>query len=70
MTLSAPDQIFSTLRWPLPALLAWIGAWLAFVGIDRLGPHGAVALALASVLPLGIAWRVAGRWRSLGGPCG
>ncbi|MFO0687980.1 MAG: class I SAM-dependent methyltransferase [Myxococcota bacterium] len=45
-------------RWPLPALLAWGSAWLAFVGLTALGvaPGPALLVASALGLPLGLAW--------------
>jgi SAM-dependent methyltransferase len=40
--------MLARLRWPLPALLAWAGAWALFVGAQALGLSAWVAMALAS----------------------
>ncbi|GAB4403708.1 MAG: hypothetical protein OHK0048_22840 [Rhodoferax sp.] len=57
-------------RWPLPALLTWVVAWLLYLGA-RPG-LGAWALPLASALGLGLAWGAARRsqalWLALGFP--
>lgn len=46
------------LIWPLPALLAWGGAWALFLGLQSLGwaPLAALALATAS----GVGWSLLG----------
>lgn len=40
--------MLARLRWPLPALLAWAGAWALFVGAQAVGLSAWVAMALAS----------------------
>ena len=40
--------MLARLRWPLPALLAWAGAWALFVGAQAAGLSAWVAVALAS----------------------
>lgn len=51
------------LIWPLPALLAWGGAWALFVGLPRVGVVPLVALALATAS--GVGWSLLGAtwWR-------
>lgn len=53
------------LPWPLPALLAWLLAWAAYVGAQQAGmaPAGAWLLAAASGALASLA--VAGAWRRL-----
>lgn len=53
------------LRWPLPALLAWAGAWGLFAVLLRVGLGAVAALVLAS--SFGMAWSVltARWWRRL-----
>ena len=40
--------MLARLRWPLPALLAWAGAWALFVGAQNVGLSAWAAMALAS----------------------
>ena len=40
--------MLARLRWPLPALLAWAGAWALFAGAQNVGLSAWVAMALAS----------------------
>lgn len=51
------------LIWPLPALLAWGGAWALFWGLQRLGLAPLTALALATAS--GVGWSLLGAswWR-------
>ena len=51
------------LPWPLPALLAWVAAWLLYAGLQRSAVPAALALLLACAL--GTAASVLGRswWR-------
>jgi len=51
------------LNWPLPALLAWAGAWTLYAGLGALGVATWVALALPGALGLGLAALGATRWR-------
>lgn len=51
------------LRWPVPALLAWAGAWAVFVGLSALGAPVGVAFASACTLACALAMRAATRWR-------
>ncbi len=53
------------MRWPLPALLSWGGAWLSFVLLQRLGLPALPALALAAVLGGALALLHEERWRRL-----
>ena len=50
------------LPWPLPALLAWGGAWLAYAGLQRWLP-AAFALALACALGTAASLLGQGWWR-------
>ena len=52
-----------TLRWPLPALLAWGGAWLVFAVLTRLAAPGWLALAMAMLLGAGLATLASTPWR-------
>lgn len=52
-----------TLAWPLPALLTWLSAWLAFGVLQAAGLHPAAAFAAALALSAGAAWRGRTRWR-------
>jgi SAM-dependent methyltransferase len=51
------------MRWPLPALLSWIAAWLALAAGRAMGLAPWPALALAAVVGLGLAFVHAARWR-------
>lgn len=58
-------QALQRLRWPLPALLAWALTWaVALVGTAA-GVPAALAWLAATVLGLGLALPVQGRWRQL-----
>lgn len=48
------------LPWPLPALLAWAGAWLVFVTLQRMAPPLLAVLLACSVGVLASVW--AGNW--------
>ena len=43
------------LPWPLPALLAWAGAWLVFVGLQRSAPSLAPLWAVLLACSVGVA---------------
>ncbi len=47
--------------WPLPALLAWSGAWAVFGGLQGLGVSAWLSLTLASALGVGLSL-LAGTW--------
>lgn len=51
------------LPWPLPALLAWSAAWLAWLLLGRAGVDAAAALAGGLAVSLLAALGNAGRWR-------
>jgi hypothetical protein len=51
------------LKWPVPALLAWAGAWAVFVALGSLGAAPWVALALPVALGAALATRGGTRWR-------
>lgn len=51
--------------WPLPALLAWGGAWAAFAGLLRLGLSPLAALAIASGTGVALSLLGATWWRRL-----
>jgi hypothetical protein len=53
--------MFARLPWPLPALLAWGGAWALFVGLQGAGLPPLIALAMATVLGVGLSV-LAGTW--------
>ena len=53
-------RLATWLPWPLPALLAWAGAWLVFVGLQRMAPPLLAVLLACSV---GVAASLlAGNW--------
>jgi len=53
--------LLARLRWPLPALLAWAGAWTLFVALQSLGSP--VLLALLAATVLGVVFSIlAGTW--------
>jgi hypothetical protein len=53
------------LPWPLPALLAWALCWLAFVQLLGMELGGEVALALATLLGVGLSVLGKSWWRRL-----
>ena len=52
------------LSWPLPALLAWAGAWALFAGGCALAAPGWLAFGAAVTLGAGLATLGATRWRA------
>jgi hypothetical protein len=59
-----PRPRLPALRWPLPALLAWVAAWVAMTGLQHAGGLGAplaagagLAVAGAGALAAGSFWR-------------
>ena len=55
------QRLLARLRWPLPALLAWAGAWVLFVALQALGSPALLALLAATVL--GVVFSIlAGTW--------
>lgn len=55
------QSLLARLRWPLPALLAWAGAWALFVALQALGSPVLLALLVATVL--GVVFSLlAGTW--------
>ncbi len=55
--------MFARLRWPLPALLAWGLAWGLFLGLQRAGLSGAVALGVACLMGVGLSLWGDSWWR-------
>ncbi len=55
--------MLASLRWPLPALLAWGFAWLAFWGLQRLGLSSMAALAWACAAGVGLSLLGDSWWR-------
>jgi hypothetical protein len=53
----------SALRWPLPALLAWLLAWGLWSTSQALGLPAAAAFGLATAAGIGSAVPIAGPWR-------
>ena len=53
------------LRWPLPALLSWGSAWLAFAGLKATGLALGPSVLLAALLAGGLALLHRARWRRL-----
>ena len=51
------------LPWPLPALLAWAGAWCAWLAVRALGGGPGWALLVGVAVGCGLAWMCTGRWR-------
>lgn len=51
------------LRWPLPALLAWLLAWGLWAAVQALGLSPAAAFAAATAAGLACALALVGRWR-------
>lgn len=49
--------------WPLPALLAWIGAWTVFLGLTATGAAPWMAAALGVGIGLGAGWTGQTPWR-------
>lgn len=56
-----PTSLLQRLPWPLPALLAWGGAWAVY----RVLPAGGTALAAATLAGALLALAAQGRWRRL-----
>jgi SAM-dependent methyltransferase len=54
---------FSAWRWPLPALVAWAGAWLGHAGLMALALDPIAAFLLSALLPALLATKVLGAWR-------
>lgn len=55
--MSAAPPAPARLAWPLPALLAWSGAWALFLGLRNLGAAPWLAFALPAVLGCALAVR-------------
>jgi hypothetical protein len=54
---------FLRMPWPLPALIAWAGAWLAFAALQRAAVPPVAALAAACVLGTAASLMGASWWR-------
>ena len=52
-------------RWPLPALLSWLAAWLIYAAALAAGLAPGPALAIGAALGAGLAWLQNARWRRL-----
>lgn len=57
--------MLASLRWPLPALLAWGSAWLVFAALQWLGANVLVALALACLAGVAFSGLGGSWWRRL-----
>lgn len=53
------------LPWPLPALVAWAGAWIVFVALVRADIGALVAMVIATALGIAVAFLASTRWRRL-----
>lgn len=63
---SPPDlALRARLRWPLPALLAWVAGWGLLLAAQSFGLPGWLALALAWFPSGALAMVCTGRWRRL-----
>ena len=62
---TGPSPRLSWLRWPLPALLAWGGAWALLRGTLALGLVPALAVAAACLLGVGLSLLGDSWWRRL-----
>jgi len=56
---------YSLWRWPLPALAAWLLAWVAYAALARAGLPSAIAFAAGTAAGALIALTVGTRWRRL-----
>lgn len=61
--LPARPAAMRLLRWPMPALLAWVGAWGVFAGLVQLAAPVWLALAMGAFLGAGLALFGATPWR-------
>lgn len=52
-------------RWPLPALLSWLAAWLLYSGALVAGLAPGPALATGAAVGAGLGWLQRARWRRL-----
>lgn len=60
----APAGVPASLRWPLPALLAWAAGWLAWGAASTVLPPVA-AFGAGLLIGTGVAWRIRGALRRL-----
>jgi hypothetical protein len=51
--------------WPLPALAAWVGCWLVFVLIERLGAPASAGAIGATLIGVAVALLAPSRWRRI-----
>ena len=51
--------------WPLPALAAWVGCWLVFALVERLGAVAPAAAIGATVVGVALALLAPSRWRRI-----
>lgn len=58
-----PARAGFRLPWPLPALLAWVGAWAVFLLAGRLGAPAALSALAGLTLGMGLAFTQRGVWR-------
>ncbi len=58
-----PAAAYSAWRWPLPALVAWAGAWFCHAGLIALALDPIAAFSLCALLPALLATRLQGSWR-------
>jgi hypothetical protein len=59
----AHEPILQRTFWPLPALLAWTCAWGLFLGLQWLGLHALLCLAVASAFGVALSLLGANWWR-------
>ena len=54
-----------SLRWPLPAVLAWVACWVAYLFALKLGLSGADSAGIGAMLGLLLSLRARSAWRRL-----
>jgi SAM-dependent methyltransferase len=60
---AACARVWSRLRWPLPAVLAWAAAWAVWSAASALALPAAAAFLLALATGAALAWPCATAWR-------
>lgn len=59
------SRLLTRLRWPLPALLVWVGAWALFAVLQKLGSPALPALLLSTALGVAFSMVWGTWWRRL-----